>query len=195
MQFGLDKFELAQRAALQGSQLAPGLSLGLQGMQPMGSRQPMFMPQRFQLGQRGETPQGVDLNLDKFSLDAPDRMSNTITSCSASLDSLEGRVTLGRAFLQCLQSGSHPGLKDEFQQLVKKVFNPAMCDRIEEGVAFVPPDPDLEYIGKVRNLVNEESMILARRKARFLDKSFMVDNPGSEFPSAWTPHFQVQKEA
>eukprot|EP00930_Biecheleria_cincta_P060789 TRINITY_DN4638_c0_g1_i4.p1 TRINITY_DN4638_c0_g1~~TRINITY_DN4638_c0_g1_i4.p1 ORF type:complete len:1016 (-),score=215.54 TRINITY_DN4638_c0_g1_i4:82-3129(-) len=194
VQFGLDKFELAQRAALQGSQLAPGLSPGLQGMQPMGSRQPMFMPQRFQLGQRGETPQGVDLNLDKFSLDAPDRMNNSIPSCSASLDSLEGRVTLGRAFLQGLQAGLHPGLKDEFQQLLKQIFNPAMCDRIEEGAAFVPPDPDLEYIGKVRNLVNDENMILTRRKAHFLDKSFVVDKPGSDFPSSWTSHFQIEKE-
>lgn len=193
VQFGLDKFELAQRASMPSMQGSQMMAPGLQGMQ-MGSRQPMFMPQRFQLGQRGETPQGVDLNLDKFSLTAPDRMNDSLPPCSASMDSLPGRVTLGRAFLHSLQQGSYPGLKDEHRQLLKNIFNPVMCDRTAEGDAFVPPDPNLEYIGKVRNLVNEEKLALTRRKNRFLDKAFVVDNPGPEFPSAWTPRFQIEKE-
>eukprot|EP00930_Biecheleria_cincta_P060791 TRINITY_DN4638_c0_g3_i1.p1 TRINITY_DN4638_c0_g3~~TRINITY_DN4638_c0_g3_i1.p1 ORF type:complete len:1047 (-),score=228.89 TRINITY_DN4638_c0_g3_i1:30-2930(-) len=190
VQFGLDKFDLAQRSALQGT---PLMAPQLQGMQ-MGSRQPMFMPQRFQLGQRGETPQGVDLNLDKFSLTAPDRMNNKLPPCSASLDSLEGRTTLGRAFLQTLQQGSHPSLKKEHFQLLKSMFNPAMCDRAAEGAAFVPPDPDLEYVGKVRNLVNEESAVLTRRKTRFFDKKFVAENPGPEFPISWTARCQIENE-
>lgn len=194
VQFGLDKFELAQRASMQGSQMmAPGLApAAMQGMQ-MGSRQPMFMPQRFQLGQRGETPQGVDLNLDKFNLSAPDRMSS-LPACSASMDSLEGRVTLGPAFLHSLQQGSYPDLKKEHQELLKGIFNPRMCDRTEEGNAFAPPDPNLEYIGKVRNLVNEEKLTLTRRKTCFFDTAFVVDNPGLDFPSAWTPRFQIETE-
>eukprot|EP00930_Biecheleria_cincta_P060793 TRINITY_DN4638_c0_g5_i1.p1 TRINITY_DN4638_c0_g5~~TRINITY_DN4638_c0_g5_i1.p1 ORF type:complete len:990 (-),score=227.90 TRINITY_DN4638_c0_g5_i1:39-2951(-) len=190
VQFGLDKFELAQRASLQGSQM---MAPKMQGMQ-MGSRQPMFMPQRFQLGQRGETPQGVDLNLDSFSLTSPERMNGNLPPCSASLDSLEGRVTLGRAFLSSLQQGACPGLKPEHHQLLKKIFNPAISDRTEEGAAFVPPDPNLEYIGKVRNLVNEEQLTLSRRKMLFCDKGFMADNAGPEFPSAWTSRFQVESE-
>ena len=71
----------------------------------VGSRQPMFMPQRFQLGQRGETPQGVDLNLDKFNLTTPDRMNVVLPACSAGMDPTEGRVTLGRAFLHCSAAG------------------------------------------------------------------------------------------
>jgi len=190
VQFGLDKFELAQRSSMQGSQM---MAPGMQGMQ-MGSRQPMFMPQRFQLGQRGETPQGVDLNLDKFSLTVPDRMNNNLPACSASMDSVEGRVTLGKAFLHSLQQGSFPGLKQEYQQLLKQILNPVMCDRAEEGMEFVPPDPNLEYIGKVRNLVNEEKLTLTRRKTRFCDRAFVGDNPGPEFPSAWTSRFQIEKE-
>ncbi len=45
VQFDLDKFELTQRAGLQGSQMGPPLMM--QGMQ-LGARQPMIMPQRFQ---------------------------------------------------------------------------------------------------------------------------------------------------
>ena len=58
VQFGLDRFELAQRHALQGQT----------GMPLAQSGRPMFMPQRFQLGKGPEVPQGVDLNLDKFDL-------------------------------------------------------------------------------------------------------------------------------
>lgn len=36
------------------------------GMPLAQSSRPLFMPQRFQLGQRGEMPQGVDLNLDAW---------------------------------------------------------------------------------------------------------------------------------
>lgn len=79
-------------------------------------------------------------------------------------------------------------------QLLKNMFNSAMCDRTAEGAAFVPPDPDLEYIGKVRNLVGEESAVLTRRKTRFFDKKFVAENPGPEFPSAWTARCQVETE-
>ena len=49
VQFGLDRFELAQRHALQGQA----------GMPLAQSGRPMFMPQRFQLGKGPEMPQGV----------------------------------------------------------------------------------------------------------------------------------------
>jgi len=233
VQFGLDKFELQQRSAMQGSQLgAPPM----QGMQ-LGARQPLFTPQRFQQpgqfqpGQRpqfqpgrpapeigmgvargapavpgmqmgsrqpfiarGEIPQGVDLNLDKFSLTAPERMSGTLPPCSADLGSIEGRVGLGRAFIESLQQGSYPGLKEEHQELLKSIFNPAMCDRMQEGKAFVPPDPNYEYVVKVRNLVKEESSILAARKILFFDKTFVDEYPGPDFPSAWTARFQIEME-
>ena len=55
VEFGLDRFELAQRHALQGQ---PGMQLGQSG-------RPMFMPQRFQLGQR-EMPQGGLKEVDRY---------------------------------------------------------------------------------------------------------------------------------
>eukprot|EP00930_Biecheleria_cincta_P056655 TRINITY_DN42726_c0_g1_i1.p1 TRINITY_DN42726_c0_g1~~TRINITY_DN42726_c0_g1_i1.p1 ORF type:complete len:523 (-),score=104.21 TRINITY_DN42726_c0_g1_i1:108-1532(-) len=157
----------------------------MQGMQ-MGSRQPFIA--------RGEIPQGVDLNLDKFSLTSPERMNGTLPPCSADLDAIEGRVGLGRAFIESLQQGSYPGLKQEHQDLLKSIFNPSMCDRFQEGKSFVPPDPNYEYVVKVRSLVKDESSILAARKTLFFDKTFVEEYPGPDFPSAWTARFQIEKE-
>ena len=42
------------------------------------------------------------------------------------------------------------------------------CDRVEEGDAFTPPDPNLE--------------------------NFVMANPGNEFPRSWTSRFQVEHE-
>ncbi|CAJ1416004.1 unnamed protein product [Effrenium voratum] len=185
VEFGLDRFELAQRHALQGSTARPGMPLAQSG-------RPLFMPQRFQLGQRGEMPQGVDLNLDKFSLSKEDRF-NKLPPCSGGPNSLEAKVTLGRAFLQGLQQ-RFAEMKPSDQKLLLNIFNVPQCDRTEEGEAFVPPDPNLEYITKVRGIVGEEESIRNRRKQRFSDKSFSVTNPGPEFPRSWTPSFQVEMD-
>ena len=188
VEFGLDRFELAQRHALQGQKPSvPGVQLAQSG-------RPMFMPQRFQLGQRPEMPQGVDLNLDKFSLSTEERFAGRLPPCSGDADSLEGRTLLGKAFLQSLQQKSFAGVKAEDQSLLLNVYGVPQCDRAEEGDAFIPPDPNLEYITKVRNLVGEEKTLRERRKQRFSDKTFAVTNPGLDFPRSWTPRFQVEME-
>ena len=184
VEFGLDRFELAQRHALQGQ--PTGMQLGQSG-------RPMFMPQRFQLGQR-EMPQGVDLNLDKFKLDTEERFRGRLPPCSGDAGSLAARTTLGKAFLDSLRQKSWPGIKPDDQKLLLHVFDVPQCDRTEEGDAFTPPDPNLEYVQKVRSLVGEERGIRDRRKVRFADKNFVMANPGSEFPRSWTSRFQVELE-
>lgn len=205
VQFGLDKFQLSQRQ--QGLPAKASLSqsmgrLSTQGMQigPGAGGRQLFVPERFQIGQRDMAPsalsgrpQGVDLNLDQFSLSELDRFSGTLPPCSAPLDSREGRVTLGRAFLEKLHEGSLQGLKEDDKAFLKALFNPALSDRAEEGNYFNPPDPDLSYVAKVRNLVNEEKCILQRRKLCFFDKSFKASNAGPEFPTSWTSRFQIEK--
>lgn len=183
VEFGLDRFELAQRHALQGQ---PGMQLGQSG-------RPMFMPQRFQLGQR-EMPQGVDLNLDKFSLSSEERFAGRLPPCSGGKGSLEAKVTLGKAFLDGLRRRSWSGVKADDQNLLVNIFTVPQCDRVEEGDAFIPPDPNLEYVQKLRNIVGEERSIRERRKTRFADKNFVMANPGSDFPRSWTSRFQVELE-
>lgn len=153
----------------------------------------MFMPQRFQLGQR-EMPQGVDLNLDKFSLSTEERFRGRLPPCSGDAKSLEGRTTLGKAFLSSLRRKSWNGMKMDDQKLLLNIFDVSQCDRTEEGDAFTPPDPNLEYIVKVRSLVGEERGIRDRRRVRFADKNFVMANPGNEFPRSWTSRFQVENE-
>lgn len=74
------------------------------------------------------------------------------------------------------------------------LFNPTMCDRTQEGDAFIPPDPNSEYIEKVRNLVNDEALLFKRRKNRFSEKVFNVENAGAEFPASWTSRFQIAQD-
>eukprot|EP00930_Biecheleria_cincta_P071201 TRINITY_DN58720_c0_g1_i1.p1 TRINITY_DN58720_c0_g1~~TRINITY_DN58720_c0_g1_i1.p1 ORF type:complete len:1107 (+),score=253.54 TRINITY_DN58720_c0_g1_i1:32-3352(+) len=210
VQFGLDKFELAQRsvmpptAPMRAPQQTTGLQIGpgARGA-PLEPSSKLFVPERFQIAQRDlqaptgpgrGTPQGVDLNLDQFALTEPDSFACSLTPCSAPLDSPAGRVMLGRVFLEKLRAGTLQSLKEEDKAFLKAMFNPVMCDRIEEGAAFTPPDPDHRYIAKVRNLVHEEGFILQRRKLRFFDKSFIAGNAGPEFPAAWTSNFQIEKD-
>ena len=187
VEFGLDRFELAQRHALAGQKPSvPGVQLAQSG-------RPMFMPQRFQLGQRPEMPQGVDLNLDKFSLSTEERFVGRLPPCSGGPDSLEARTILGKAFLQGLRQKSF-AVKPEDQSLLLNIYSVPQCDRVEEGDAFIPPDPNLEYLTKVRSLVGEEKTLRERRRQKFSDKSFAVTNPGLDFPRSWTPRFQVEME-
>lgn len=37
------------------------------------------------------------------------------------------------------------------RKLLLNIFNVPQCDRTEEGEAFVPPDPNLEYITKAES--------------------------------------------
>ncbi|CAE7333337.1 ndor1 [Symbiodinium sp. CCMP2456] len=184
VEFGLDRFELAQRHALQGQ---TGMQLGQSG-------RPMFMPQRFQLGQRAEMPQGVDLNLDKFDLTKPERFAGSLPPCSGGPDSLEAKVTLGRAFLRSLREQDFDDLKTEYKELLVKVFGSPQCDRTGEGDSFIPPDPNMEYAAKLRSLIHEEKSLLERRKLHFFDRSFKAGNPGTDFPRSWTSRFQIEKD-
>lgn len=183
VEFGLDRFELAQRHALQGQ---TGMQLGQSG-------RPMFMPQRFQLGQRAEMPQGVDLNLDEFDLSKPDRFGS-MPPCSGAPGSLETKVTLGRAFLQSLRARKYDELKPEHQEVLLKVFQSPQCDRTQEGDAFIVPDPNMEYTSKLRSHIHEENSLLERRKLHFCDKAFKVGNAGHDFPRSWTSRFQIEKD-
>lgn len=206
VQFGLDRFQLAQRpslptagmvpsgmpGALPGAALTQPARFDIQGMQLGPTGRPMFMPQRFQLTQKDQ-PQGVDLALDKFDLSSCERFAN-MPACSASFDSVEGRITLGKAFLSSLREGSYECLETENVTLLKKVFNPVLADRLSEGNSFIPPDPNLDYVSKLRNLVQEENSLGKQRKARFSDKNFTIGMAGMEFPRSWTSRFQLFRE-
>ena len=48
-------------------------------------------------------PQGVDLNLDKFNLSRIEKFAGYLPAAAGSNDSLEAKVTLGKAFLKALR--------------------------------------------------------------------------------------------
>eukprot|EP00930_Biecheleria_cincta_P050344 TRINITY_DN354_c0_g3_i1.p1 TRINITY_DN354_c0_g3~~TRINITY_DN354_c0_g3_i1.p1 ORF type:complete len:1007 (+),score=209.76 TRINITY_DN354_c0_g3_i1:206-3022(+) len=202
IEFGLDRFELAQRHMLRPVGVTDGstmqMPIGLQGMQLGPTGRPGFAPSRFQLTQRPltqpspqEQPQGVDLNLDKFELSAPDRFAGVLPACSSTLDSLEAKTLLGKSFLQSIRDGSTDLFKADDASLLKDVYFSSLSDRMDEDDAFVPPDPDAKYIAKLRNLVSEEEDLKQRRRRKFTEASFVVGKAGSEFPTSWTSSFQV----
>ena len=207
IEFQLDRFELAQRHTLR--PVGPGASTmvgGLQGMQlgPSAGR-PGFAPARFQLTQRApapapaaEQPQGVDLNLDSFDLTNPDRFRFSVASCSASMDSLEARVPLGQAFLdgvrQAQSAASASAFKPEDRHFLRNLYKDQLTDRTQEGDAFVPPDPDMKYVNKIRALVSEEEILRGKRVSLFSDAAFIPENPGPAFPRSWTSNFQVEHQ-
>lgn len=82
----------------------------------------------------------MDLNLDQFSLDKEERFVGRLPPCSGGAGSLEARVALGKAFLEALR-GSWPGLKADDKALLENIFQVEQCDRLQEGLAFIPPDP------------------------------------------------------
>ncbi|CAJ1386778.1 unnamed protein product [Effrenium voratum] len=198
IEFGLDRFELAQRHTLRpvgaGGSTMVG---GLQGMQLGPTARPGFAPPRFQLTQRpaapapgAEQPQGVDLNLDAFDLSQPEKFAEGAGCCSAPLGSLEARVPLGLAFLRGMQSKA---FKAEDRSLLQSLFKEQLADRLE-GDAFVPPDPDMKYISKLRALISEEDVLRQKRKAQFCDAAFIAEQPGALFPRHWTSNFQLEQE-
>ncbi|CAE7493825.1 sft2 [Symbiodinium necroappetens] len=203
IEFQLDRFELAQRHTLR--PVGPGASTmvgGLQGMQlgPSAGR-PGFAPARFQLTQRApapapaaEQPQGVDLNLDSFDLTNPDRFRFSVASCSASEDSLEARVPLGQAFLDGVRQAAASAFKPEDRHFLRNLYKDQLTDRTQEGDAFVPPDPDMKYVNKIRALVSEEEILRGKRVSLFSDAAFIPENPGPAFPRSWTSNFQVEHQ-
>ena len=125
VEFGLDRFELAQRHAMQGQA----------GMQLGQSARPMFMPQRFQIGQQAQVPQmpqGVDLNLNQFDLSKIECFTGGLHSGAP--NSLETKATLGRAFLRSLRERKYKGLKQEYEELLPLEdgysMEPEYCDRL-----------------------------------------------------------------
>ena len=202
IEFQLDRFELAQRHTLR--PVGPGASTmvgGLQGMQlgPSAGR-PGFAPARFQLTQRApapapaaEQPQGVDLNLDGFDLSAPERFRLGTANCSASPESLEARIPLGQPFLDGVLQVKGP-FKPEDRHFLRNLYKQNLTDRTEEGDAFVPPDPDMKYVARIRALVSEEEILRGKRSALFCDAAFIPENPGPAFPRSWTSNFQVEQQ-
>jgi len=196
VQFGVDKFPVAQ----QQQQQRPGqgaLSMA-QAIPPMARTgdQTITRPGTIHLTQhlRQGDPKGVDLNLDSFDLSGPDRFAPVLPGCSAGNDSAEARVSLGKVFLRSFHDGTFPFKSADDHFLLKTVFNPAMGDRTEEGVAFLPPDPNLNYISSLRSLVTAENDTRKKRMKRFCDKAFTKADAGSDFPNSWTSRCLIEHE-
>merc|ERR1711953_1131528 len=173
VQFGLDRFSLAQtravapmaraaslsatmmraptgvRAGISATLRAPGISaaLGARAGISATSLAPSVFPQAFRAAPGAlRTARGVDLNLDQFDLSQAMKVSSS-EICE---------IPIGNAFWSALDTKS--GLEDEYKNLFKSVFNPCLSDRRDEGDRFIPPNMSVSYLEKLGNLVKEEEM-------------------------------------
>jgi len=128
--------------------------------------------------------QGVDLNLDKFSLSGHERVSQRVAGGAG--------AAVGKAFWSSLGDGSKVPLSKEDRQLFRCVFNPSLSDRRDEGDLFVPPCATAPYLRTLRKLVEEEEAVQQRRRAHFLSSKFSVEDAGPLFPSSWATSFMIE---
>jgi len=97
-----------------------------------------------------------------------------------------------KAFVDNLRQKSQDFFTAENQQLLANIFEEALADRLTEEDAFTPPNPDMQYVSKLRALFSEEQMLRERRRARFCDKAFVPGCAGPDFPRSWTSNFRVE---
>merc|ERR1711953_871117 len=174
VQFGLDRFSLAQtragapmaraaslsatmmraptgvRAGISATLRAPGISaaLGARAGISATSLAPSVFPQAFRAAPGAlRTARGVDLNLDEFNLSQATKVSSD-EICD---------VPIGNAFWSALETNSK--FEEEYQTLFSAVFNTQISDRRDEGDRFIPPNMSISYLEKLGNLVKEEQLV------------------------------------
>merc|ERR1719367_1092467 len=161
VQFGLDRFSLAQtragapmaraaslsatmmraptgvRAGISATLRAPGISaaLGARAGISATSLAPSVFPQAFRAAPGAlRTARGVDLNLDQFNLSQAMQVSSE-EICDA---------PIGNEFWSALDGNA--AFEDEYQNLFKAIFNPCLSDRRDEGDRFIPPNMSISYL-------------------------------------------------
>jgi hypothetical protein len=139
----------------------------------------------------GRMPQGVDLNLNQFALDTwPQQAEGHLVSGPLSNDTCAAMAT---AFWSCIDGESSPMFAEEDHKLLQHIYNPSLSDRRLEGDRFSPPCTSLNYINKLRGLVNLEEEVRQQRQDHFFGIKFFDDTPGPLFPSAWTSQLAIAR--
>mmetsp|Transcript_129686 Transcript_129686/g.315030 ORF Transcript_129686/g.315030 Transcript_129686/m.315030 type:complete len:437 (-) Transcript_129686:34-1344(-) len=198
---GIDKFALSSarqpsrmmaagltaRQFVQPSrQLGATLSAGLATRQFQRSFGPMgIQPSRVS----ADLAKGVDLNLDEFNLSAPSDLERQDICVQ-----LAAGADISSLFWSSLGNETPSVFSDEDKSLLKKVFNPNLSDRRQEGDRFVPPDTSFASVQKLRALVKEEELVQKDRRSHFFSKSFATNEPGPLFPASWKVTVEISHE-
>eukprot|EP00415_Alexandrium_ostenfeldii_P001195 UN1195 len=83
---------------------------------------------------------------------------------------------------------------EDDKNLLRKIFNPNLSDRREDGECFVPPDTSFAYVQRLRALVKEEEAVLQLRKDHFFSSAFSQQSPGPVFPASWKPVVEISRQ-
>lgn len=169
VQFGLDRFKISstrQVAATLTARTTLQPMAGLMAETLIGPR-----------SSRHPGPRGVDLNLDKFSLDDTVDMEVEVAAFPM----------VGKAFWSSLESGQ----QDAAGEVLKEVFNPFLSDRRGEGDLFIAPDASTSYLSKLKALVEGESKVRHQRQEHFCSQDFSPPEPGPLFPASWAASIKM----
>lgn len=150
-------------------------------------------PSRMPLSAAVMTPslRGVDMSLDKF--DLGDATLAAREGPAALSEELGDVATIGEAFWPHLEDSAKSALQEEEKHFMNELFHPRLCDRRLEGELFVPPDNSPAYQTALKNLLKREREVRTKRKAHFTSTTFAMASPGSLFPAAWNPNFQIAR--
>jgi len=187
VEFGLDRFEIgAQAVSVSGvsTRVAP-LSTARY------VDQPHLVPFK---GTGRAAARGVDLNLDGFDLtEVVQTGPPEGGSWGSGRGSAEPCATIGAAFWKHLKGGPASVFCEQDVKLLRRLFNPNLSDRREEGDMFIPPDASREHVERLSRLIEAEEAIQHQRRAQFLSPDFNTDKPGPLFPPSWAASFTLAK--
>ena len=99
-------------------------------------------------------PQGVDLNLDRFSLSEGKRVAAQAVggSWGGEYEASDDLAIISTAFWSTLDGRSSAKVfAEEDQRLLREIFNPCLSDRREDGEHFIPPDTSSSYASRLSN--------------------------------------------
>lgn len=137
-------------------------------------------------------PRGVDLNLNQFSLDAPEQQVEGQWACEP--QSKDAAACIAQSFWSCVADGQKSEIFDEEDLgVLKGIFNPNLSDRRAEGDSFAPPDTCTSYVSKLRSLLQDEAEIVKKRKEHFFSSDFRVGRAGALFPFSWTSNLRIDQ--
>jgi len=130
------------------------------------------------------TPQGVDLNMDKFNLSSAEKSGEWGKKVLAA----EGEGPLKCSAFWSNLSSEESMLSQETKTLLTAVFDSQLCDRRGDGELFVPPPTNCA--DKLRHLILAEAATRKQRTDFFLSDVFSAEtnvSDGSIFPASWAP--------
>mmetsp|Transcript_22503 Transcript_22503/g.52333 ORF Transcript_22503/g.52333 Transcript_22503/m.52333 type:complete len:775 (-) Transcript_22503:55-2379(-) len=137
-------------------------------------------------GRPAQMPAGVDLNLSNQNVSRAARLDFNTSNGTAS--ECQGLTGIASQFWSHIDTDDSRSLfTDGNLELLRKVFDPRLCDRRMEGDRFVPPATRLACVERLRRQVSVEQDQRELRKDTFLRAGMKGVHWRDALPASWHP--------